>query len=82
MTRSADPDVSEDLPDAVHAGIRDAAELVEHLRYPEDMFRLQSDMYTLYHMTDSAQFFSTVDPWEIALTRRHPRTPCRSGPAS
>ncbi|NND03664.1 MAG: UPF0182 family protein [Acidimicrobiia bacterium] len=41
-------------------------ELTEHLRYPEDMFRLQSDMYTLYHMTDASQFFSTVDPWEIA----------------
>ncbi len=42
-------------------------ELVEHLRYPEDMFRLQSDMYTTYHMTDPRQFFSSVDPWVIAL---------------
>jgi uncharacterized membrane protein (UPF0182 family) len=43
------------------------SELVEHLRYPEDMFRLQSDMYTTYHMTDPRQFFSSVDPWVIAL---------------
>jgi hypothetical protein len=43
------------------------ADLVEHLRYPEDMFRLQSDMYTIYHMTDPTQFFSSVDPWVIAL---------------
>jgi len=42
-------------------------ELVEHLRYPEDMFRLQSDIYTTYHMTDPRQFFSSVDPWVIAL---------------
>ena len=37
-----------------------------HMRYPEDLFRVQSDQYTLYHITDSRQFFSEVDPWEIA----------------
>lgn len=42
-------------------------ELREHLRYPEDMFRLQSDMYTTYHMIDPSQFYRTVDPWVIAL---------------
>ncbi len=41
-------------------------ELREHLRYPEDMFRVQSDMYLLYHMTEASNFFRTVDPWEIA----------------
>ena len=51
--------------------------LIDHLRYPEDMFRLQSDMYTLYHMTDSTQFFSTVDPWEVA---RDPSTSDRLVP--
>ena len=42
------------------------ADLREHLRYPEDMFRVQSDMYLDYHMTDARDFFSGVDPWEIA----------------
>ena len=41
-------------------------ELREHLRYPEDMFRIQSDMYRLYHVTDSSEFFRIVDPWQIA----------------
>jgi uncharacterized membrane protein (UPF0182 family) len=48
----------------------DAGEMPEdirsHLRYPEDLFRIQSDLYTLYHITDARQFFSEVDPWEIA----------------
>ena len=51
--------------------------LIEHLRYPEDMFRLQSDMYTTYHMTDPTQFYSSVDPWVIALD---PSTSERSVP--
>ncbi len=41
-------------------------ELAEHIRYPEDLFRVQSDMYLLYHMTDPSNFFRTVDPWQIA----------------
>jgi uncharacterized membrane protein (UPF0182 family) len=42
-------------------------EIRDHLRYPEDMFRVQSDMYTLYHMNDPNVFFRVADPWEIAV---------------
>jgi len=41
-------------------------EIREHLRYPEDLFRVQSDIYRLYHVTDPDDFFSNVDPWQIA----------------
>ena len=36
------------------------------LRYPEDLFRVQSDVYTKYHVTDSRVFFNNGAPWEIA----------------
>jgi uncharacterized membrane protein (UPF0182 family) len=42
------------------------AVLQEHLRYPEDLFRVQSDVYTKYHVTDSRVFFNNGAPWEIA----------------
>ncbi len=38
----------------------------EHLRYPEDLFRVQSDMYTRYHVLDARVFFNDADPWAIA----------------
>jgi uncharacterized membrane protein (UPF0182 family) len=41
-------------------------DLIAHLRYPEDMFRVQTDIYRLYHVTDPKQFFNNVDPWQIA----------------
>ena len=41
-------------------------ELLDHLRYPEDLFRVQSDVYTKYHVTDSRVFFNNGAPWEIA----------------
>ena len=40
--------------------------LVEHLRYPEDMFRIQSDAYSLYHVEDARVFINNGDPWAIA----------------
>ncbi|MDP8959672.1 MAG: UPF0182 family protein [Actinomycetota bacterium] len=40
-------------------------ELREHLRYPEDLFRVQSDMYRTYHMTDPQVFYSNEDAWQI-----------------
>lgn len=42
------------------------ADLVDHLRYPEDLFRIQTDVYTLYHMTDPVELFKREDPWQIA----------------
>lgn len=50
-------------------------QLREHLRYPEDMFRIQSDMYRLYHVTTGPEFFSAVDPWQMA---RDPSTVSRA----
>jgi uncharacterized membrane protein (UPF0182 family) len=41
-------------------------DLRAHLRYPEDMFRIQSDMFTRYHMLESRVFFNNGDPWQIA----------------
>jgi hypothetical protein len=40
--------------------------LLEHLRYPEDLFRVQSDVYTRYHVTEARVFYNNGDPWEIA----------------
>jgi hypothetical protein len=43
------------------AGIR------AHVRYPEDMFAIQSQVYATYHMTDAATFYKREDQWEIPV---------------
>mgnify|MGYP001201623037 CR=1 FL=1 len=40
-------------------------ELLNHIRYPEDLFTIQSDMYRDYHMTDPRVFYADEDPWVI-----------------
>lgn len=41
-------------------------ELEGHLRYPEDLFRVQTDHFTSYHMTDAREFYNRSDLWSIA----------------
>ena len=40
--------------------------LEEHFRYPDDLFRVQSDIYKFYHETDPSTFFTNSTPWAIA----------------
>jgi uncharacterized membrane protein (UPF0182 family) len=37
----------------------------QHFRYPEELFRIQSDMYRLYHMTNPRVFYLREDVWAI-----------------
>ncbi len=39
--------------------------LQAHLRYPEDMFTLQTRQYLRYHMTDVRVFYNQEDVWQI-----------------
>ncbi|MFV1998852.1 MAG: UPF0182 family protein, partial [Acidimicrobiia bacterium] len=53
-------------------------DLVSHIRYPEDLFRIQTDVYTLYHMTDPTDLFQRNDPWQIARDPSNsPKAPLR-----
>jgi uncharacterized protein len=41
------------------------ADLREHLRYPQDFFRIQAHMYATYHMEDPQIFYNKEDLWNI-----------------
>ncbi len=36
-----------------------------HLRYPEDLFRFQTQAYLRYHITDVTKFYQQEDQWDI-----------------
>jgi hypothetical protein len=40
--------------------------LRKHVRYPEMLFKLQAEVYGLYHMTDPEVFFNREDLWTVA----------------
>jgi len=41
------------------------ARLRRHVRYPEDIFTAQAEMYGTYHMTNPTTFYNREDRWEI-----------------
>jgi uncharacterized membrane protein (UPF0182 family) len=36
-----------------------------HIRYPEDMFKIQSSVYQTYHMQDARVFYNKEDLWAV-----------------
>ncbi|MFQ1001548.1 UPF0182 family protein [Modestobacter sp. SSW1-42] len=42
------------------------AELESHVRYPEDLFKLQRDILTRYHVSDPIAFYNQNDRWQVS----------------
>jgi uncharacterized membrane protein (UPF0182 family) len=40
-----------------------SAELLSHVRYPSDLFKVQRSILATYHVTDPNTFYSTSDAW-------------------
>ncbi|MBI2322173.1 MAG: UPF0182 family protein, partial [Chloroflexi bacterium] len=40
-------------------------ELQQHIRYPEDLFRIQAETLRMYHMTDPQVFYNREDVWSV-----------------
>lgn len=45
-----------------------SAQLRAHLRYPEDLFTVQTTMYGRYHITDPQSFYNAADAWVLSPT--------------
>jgi uncharacterized membrane protein (UPF0182 family) len=41
------------------------ASIRSHVRYPEDIFALQAQVFATYHMTQAAVFYNREDQWEV-----------------
>ena len=48
-------------------------DLKRHVRYPEKLFKIQSEMYKQYHITDAHVFYNKSDVWDIAK-EKHAKT--------
>lgn len=41
-------------------------EVAAHFRYPEDLFRIQTDMWGRYRISDPAEFYDAAGAWSVA----------------
>jgi hypothetical protein len=53
------------FPGIVRPRAEMSPELLAHVRYPEDLFKIQRDLLTAYHITDPAAFFREADFWAV-----------------
>jgi hypothetical protein len=61
------------FPNSVKAKSAISKGLLEHIRYPEDMFRVQRDILSSYHVKNAAAFYGGQDFWRV------PRDPSTFG---
>ena len=58
---------SKAFPGSVKPRSEISAELLAHVRYPEDMFRVQRDILSAYHVTTADAFYGGQDVWRVPL---------------
>ena len=56
--KKAFPDVVKDKADI-------PSSLLGHLRYPEDLFKVQRELLARYHVTDAQTFYGRADFWQV-----------------
>lgn len=59
--------MGEDLPRTVPPDLRDIRRPDEHLRYPENLFKVQRELLAKYHVSSAGQFFSGEDFWQTPV---------------
>ena len=65
--RSGAQGMGEDLPRTVPPDLRDIRRPDEHLRYPENLFKVQRELLAKYHVSSAGQFFSGEDFWQTPV---------------
>ncbi|RLZ02966.1 hypothetical protein CWC38_08305 [Kocuria tytonicola] len=53
------------FPSTVKPYSQMSADLMKHVRYPEDMFKVQRELLNRYHVTDANSFYANDDVWSV-----------------
>ncbi|MER5293827.1 UPF0182 family protein [Streptomyces pharetrae] len=53
------------FPDTVEPKSAISEELMAHLRYPQDLFKVQRELLTRYHVKDATTFLSGSEVWQV-----------------
>jgi uncharacterized membrane protein (UPF0182 family) len=53
------------FPGSLRARSEMPAELLAHVRYPEDLFKIQRDLIAAFHIDDPGAFFREADFWAV-----------------
>jgi len=60
------------FPGAVASKSSIPPDLLKHMRYPEDLFKVQRNMLATYHVTDPRTFYDGTDQWKVPEDPENP----------
>jgi uncharacterized membrane protein (UPF0182 family) len=69
VTDSTDPIIKvweKAFPKLFTSGDKAPADLKAHFRYPQDLFRVQTNVWGRYHIQDPGDFYQRSDAWNVA----------------
>lgn len=55
------------FPNLFHSFAEMPATIQQHVRYPQGLFRIQTEQYLVYHMDDIQVFYNQEDRWQIPM---------------
>lgn len=53
------------FPDLIKPSSEMSGDLMSHVRYPEDLFKVQRDLLSKYHVTSASEFYTGQDFWTL-----------------
>lgn len=59
------------FPTTLHPMDEISADLMNHLRYPQDLFKVQRQILSRYHMTDPTAWYQQSDLWRVPNDPRY-----------
>ncbi|HEU5157728.1 MAG TPA: UPF0182 family protein [Streptosporangiaceae bacterium] len=60
------------FPDVVRAKSQISPDLMQHLRYPQDLFKVQRRILARYHVTQAGAFYTGQDFWQVPSDPTNP----------
>ncbi|MEP6842358.1 MAG: UPF0182 family protein, partial [Pseudolysinimonas sp.] len=61
------------FPSTVKPQSEMSTQLLAHVRYPADLFKVQRSILQTYHVTDAGSFYSGVDAWSVPTDPTQPK---------
>lgn len=55
------------FPDLVKPASEISSDLMSHIRYPEDLFKVQRSLLTQYHVSNASEYYSGQDFWTLPV---------------
>jgi len=55
------------FPNTLHSVSEMSGDLLSHVRYPQDLFKVQRAMLSTYHVTNAGEYYNQTNAWQVPV---------------